>query len=602
MKKAFLYSMLLCSAVVPSLYANTQQCPTNIQLTHYEPASCYYNYSQFSCTDVCSTADPEYQGACFREIDLPCYIQSELFSDAVGYQERGRFRWVHIFDLLGFDELLTDYYIFQDEMHRTLYEKYLVKPPLYSVFSHASQKVKIENFRLNILNKTRSITKPLNDAGLFRRLSLGKVLDIETEYELDRLHELVNSFDLLNVTGKVRLSREIEVISNSQLLYWNYIKSADETLVATSRVSHLNTLLDQLVRSLNELSKDKRIHLYNKASVLFEPYDMNLYLCGLATFSVCAEPIGGNIYPHFYQGDDQLLTYFEEILFLLLKETEAFNLSYDSSFTPGQKGSFSAPDFSGFINDKLVAYSNSPTGDALTRLELAINLAFLQLGHTGLNVFEALKITAESEIEGMVFLAPFNNKKPLLCHDYERLDPLLADLKDMIFEKSKRFDQIIIEASSSGHTPALLTEILLIMSDIDALVLKSKSLSYIERFDYDREINVLWKLNDDNENFSNTTKRIDIEFIAIDGIFWTHNMGSGLHGNSSIVELSTMKGSLLPSGTGKLSGMESLRLTLRQSLYTNCASSDNEVKVIIAVTDEDGLKSRHVLTAIINKF
>ncbi|WP_281559064.1 hypothetical protein [Thalassomonas sp. RHCl1] len=603
MKKILSPLMLagICLSLSSQASANEQACNATVQLTHYSPGICYLDYDQASCTDTCASADPQFQQSCFAEISLPCSLKNDLYSTASGYQQRDSYSWVHISDLLSFPALRSDLHIIQQDMYQTLYEDYLIFP-VNDVFSEASIQLKKENFRLDMLGDSKTVTTPLNEAGLFRRLSLGLALQDDMNQELTNIHNKVALFPLYNSTEKATLSSEINSLKNSQLLYWNYVSRYPTASVASSRISYLNTKISQFVSGLNELSGDKFTTMMAKSALLATNYDINLRLCQPEGQSACYDPIVNSDPASFYQGTDQSLTYFEETLSLLAKEVEAMKLSFDPELNPGTPGSFSAPDFSGFINDKLTAYIDNPGQEALVKLESAINVAFLQLGNSGLELFDELKASTASHIQGNAFLAPVDNKNPLLCNDYVNLDPQIEAIRTEIFDKSNEARDVIKLMGEQGHSQELLDRLNALIARITELTAQSQRIFSVDRFSDDRQINVLWRLDGLPQAFSTDNDQLTVEFVAIDGMFWMPSMSIQLQQLlPSIESLATMKGSLLPSGDGRISGMRSLNLTLRQSPYTSCSAANSEIKMVVAVTDDSDTKTRHVLTAELNQ-
>lgn len=578
--------------------AMAQSCAASIQLTDYTPAVCYYDFDEQSCVDSCSAADPQFQSSCFTEVELPCDIKNDLYTTAAGFQQRGSYSWVHISDLLSFEALRSDLHIIQQENYQTLYENFLIFPT-NDVFSEANQQIKKENFRLHMFDESKRVTSPLNEAGLFRRLSLGRSLEGEVNDELTDINNKINLFPLFNSSEKSTLVSEIESIKNSQLLYWNFLARYPANSVAASRVSYLNTKVTQFVNALNELDEVKQAYLLNKAAFLTQSSGVNFRLCQAGGNTVCYDSIVNDDPANFYNGKDQILTYFEETLFLLAKEAEALKLSYDPDLNPGTPGSFPAPDFTGFINDKLTAYNANPSLEALDRLESAINIAFMQQGITGNELFEQLKQSADSHIEGTAFLAKVDNKSPVLCSDYQTLDPQVADIQTEMFNKSNEARDILKTMRDEGRSPELMAQLMAILARINELTALGNRIFSIDRFSDDRNVNVLWRLDPAQlTDFDGDSESVKLEYIALDGMFWIPSMSIQLQQLMPTVEgLATMKGSLLPSASGKISGLRSLQLTLRQSPYASCTQGNEEVKMVVSTKDKNGNTKRHALTA-----
>ncbi|WDE05400.1 hypothetical protein SG34_000155 [Thalassomonas viridans] len=590
-----------CMAMSLTASAVEQACSASVQLTNYTPGICYYDFDQQTCTDTCATADPQFQSACFAEIDLPCGLKEDLFANAAGHQQRDQYDWVHISDLLSYPALQSELHVLQQELYQTLYEDYLTFPAKI-VFSEASQELKKQNFRFDMIDASKAITTPLNDSGLYRRLSLGQALEGEVQTELDTLHEKISQFPLFSQTEKTNLSNELNTLKNSQLMFWNFISRYPTASVAASRVSLLNSKLLNYVNGLNELSPEKFTYMFNKSALLTQSHDINLRLCQPDGFQACYDAIANNDPAGFYLGKDQRLTYFEEALTLLAQEVEALKLSFDPDLNPGTPGAFTAPDFTGFINEQLTAYSSNPGLDTLNKLESAINIAFLQQGNTGLELFEQIKQSTASHIQGRAFLAPVEYKNPLLCSDFNNLDPQIQQIQEELAAKVAEGDAIFEKMNQNGYSNELLAQLEAIVDRILELERMSSRLFSVDRFTDDRKINVLWRLGDSQEVFNSASDQVTVEFVALDGMFWMPSMSIQLQQlMPSIESVSTMQGSLLPAADGRISGMRSLNLSLRQSPYAACSPANSELKMVVSTTNAAGVKTRHALTATLNE-
>lgn len=570
------------------------QCQAKIQLTHYEPGICYHNFDHGECTDQCRTAMPAANPACFTDLSLPCDIRNDLFASAPGLQQQGNHTWVHISDLLNFPPLHSDLHIVRQDLYQSLYRDY-ISPPSLRGFSAASQQVKKENFRLLLISEVKALTAPLKEAAVFKRLSLGLALEPGVQDEFTDIVSRINDYPLFSAAEKSALIAELEQIRQSELMLWQFIRQSDTVLIGQSRVDYLNSQLEQLALNIDNLNGEKRAHTLAKIAATGSPLALNFRDCPAG---ICFDPIaagGGD----FYRGMDQILTHFESLLNPSLEESLLLANTVGDGAPPGPEPH---PDFSGLMNSHIDAYRADPSRDNLQRLELAINVAFLQQDIDGLSLYSELKDSAVAEISGQVFYTPYEDRRVLLCRELSNIDKRLEEIQQEVFTVSAAAQDIIRLMIEQGHSEELLAQLQQLIARLQALSTESRQLSQVDRFSPDRHTTVLWNLDTQQQQLDPTSRDIRIEFIAIDGTYWIPAVSMPLQRLiPSIADIATIKGTLLPTGNGRMAALNTLSLALRQSPYNSCSAANQQIRIIVSVTDSSGAAKRYSLEAGLNQ-
>lgn len=582
-----------------SLNTDINTCEAKIKLTNYTPSLCYKNYNHETCQDQCKVASPSLMKSCFSSINLPCSIKEQLYDNAKGKEQDNLDTWVHISDLISEASTNKKTYIQQQTIYQDLYREY-IEAPAIEYISDTTLAQKKSQFRLNQFDAVTRITLPLNQAGNNRSLTLGEALAQDVDAELAAVFQNVHAFELFSDEEAQALNLELSQLSASRLLFWNLLNSISRDDARDSRIFIINFKLEQYISQLNTLVGRKFDLMLNKSLILNKVADFNIRPCEQTPSQACYTPMDNP--SRFFWGDDQALNYVDEWLQLLNGELSAISISYDHKLNPGT--ALPSPNFATVMSEQVETYSLSPGHDALARMETAINIAFLQQNKTGEELRDALSTSPVQQVQGHTFLSSLPHTQPILCENYLSLDPQLEGINQESFALGQEAQAILLEMQSLNHTPAQLDRLNTIMARLQELVYLSQQLTGIDRFKDDRHINVIWHLNNENyRQLASRSQRIDIEYVEMDGMFWIPSMSRQLQQLfPSITGLYSIKGSLLPSGQGKISGTQSLTLSLTRSPYNACHDNLQDIKIVVTMTDDNGEKQRHLLVAPLTPF
>lgn len=581
-----------------SQYAlSSGQCNIKVQLTNFSPSVCYLDSSQTNCIDLCQASIPQGTPSCFNELKFPCALINELYVVSPGFQSVDGENWVHINDVLNFPDLRSELFILRDDLYEALFSDYIT-PPSINGFSVANQQVKKDNFRLALIEELRDLLDPLKNSAVYKRLTFGLALDEGINNEFDSIVNRVFNFPLFDLDEKNSLNEELINIKNNELFLWDFLSVANPDLIASSRVTYLNGQLEKLSTLINNLDDDKKAFILNKLTnnLLFSSIGVTTCSTG-----VCFNEIVSG--PDFFLGMDQSLTYFEDHLNMAIAEAEALDRSIGSDLVLQPAADFSYPNFSGLTMPYINNYVSNPSANNLMQLEVAINVAYLQQGSNGLDVLSELKEHADKEIIGHSYLAPLEDKRTLLCKEFNHLDSDLKSIQDEVFLLVNESRDIFSLIREEGHTPERVARLQDILTRINFLNEDAQRITNLDRFKRDRSVGILWNFDDITNSFDTELYTVQLEYIAFDGLHWIPSIALPLqYLIPSITELSTVKGSLLPSGNGKMTASNSLRLTLSQSAYTGCVNSNKDINLVVSVIGKNGQSKRYVLRATLDQF
>ncbi|WP_444924243.1 hypothetical protein ACJJH9_02965 [Microbulbifer sp. DLAB2-AF] len=569
-------------------------CKSKIQLTHYTPNICYYNSLGLDCVDQCLSTLPGSNPGCFMDIHLPCEIRDSLFESARSYQSFEDVSWVHISDLLNFPALMGDLHIVRRDLFQELYKSYVIPPPSEG-FSESTKQVRKDNYRLLSINNAIDILYPLKSSAVFKRLSLGSAIEDSVEFEFNELLKGINQFPFFSDFEKNNLNSELILFKESELKVWGLMSLIPESVIQESRVTYLNDHLKYLAEKINTLKDSYADYLINKIN---NSTKLNFRRCQAG---ICFNEID----PHFsiyYPAVDKIHTYLELMVNNFVDEAEAFErtIDIDSISISTQEDVY--PDFSGLINTKLHNFQVNPIQQNLKELEAAINVAFLQQSRDGQEIFNYLKSQSSAQIKGNSFLAPFESEQVLLCESLERIDRKLKENQQKVYEVSREATGVIAEMINRGHSLELRAKLEQLVLTLSQLSIESQRISRLNRFSLDRSVNIYWNFDSDQSEWDTKLYDIQVEYISFDGVYWSVMDSIPLMDMlPAVSNFSTIKGSLLPNANGSIAGLKTLHLSLRQSAYTACSKSNNEIKLIVSLTDQEGSSKRYALTAILDQ-
>ncbi|MFC3033719.1 hypothetical protein ACFOEE_14440 [Pseudoalteromonas fenneropenaei] len=585
---------LLCLLSAQGMANN--QCSVNLQLVNYAPQSCYAEFNAQSCQDVCIGADPEFNQACFKALSLPCDVASDMAAQATGRQQRGSYTWYHVSDLLKYPALLTELHIFQAELYRTLYNDFVFVPG-DGGFSPASDQLRRENFRLALITKLGTLTEPLRYAGLYRRYTLGVQLEQELQQQLAAMNGQIARFPYYSLAQKAALQDELKTLADQQIRYWTLLKKYSPTQITQSRVSHLNKRMSSFAAELAKLPSAQQNKILAKLAALAPYYDMQLSACGEQYCYQALSTTG------FTAELDEKLVYFELLLGNLNNEVQALSNAYNENYQYIPPTLIKRPDFGGFVSGQMQQYQQKPSLHALTRLETAINVAFLLQGRTGQEVLAALQAQTVGEpIQALTSLASFEQQPVLLCQEFSRIAPQMQAIQLESFELAKQARELI-DLIITTWDDSLLEQLTAIVNRLNLLAMQSNQIATVDQFSTDRTIAVNWNLSEHlGGRLATENQLIELEYLDYDGMFWTPNMSATIPELfPDIAELSTMTGTLLPKGVGNSAAVNNLQLVLQQSPYSACATGNKVINAVVKLTDHNGVTSRRVLTATLDQ-
>ncbi|WP_105167000.1 hypothetical protein [Pseudoalteromonas sp. T1lg23B] len=577
-----------------SALASAGNCPAKFQVRHFQPQVCYSEYDQSSCSDVCAAATPATQPACFKELSLPCDVVADMRSTAQGYQQEGGQTWFHVSDLLSYTPLHTELNVFQASLHYELYQDYINTPGNFG-FTPASDELRKQNFRLDLLGRLDREATALRYAAVYRRYSLGVELEERLNETFAQMMSDIDRFSYFNATEKQSLKDELSDNLSGQVRMWELLKRYSLETIANSRVRHLNRRMTTYVSLIQNLPTDLQDIMINKSTVLDKHLNIAVARCDQGVcFNEIVAPQGTPFYPNF----DHRLSYFEQSLVALANEASALSYVYDGDYqlVPPQQLRF--PDLAGFVSNKLSDYRAERTDVNLERLATAINVAYLGRNSSGQQTLASLSQIADVQNnQGLVTLETLAGKPILLCKEFNKISPEMTQIQTESFELANEANRLLDIMLNLDYSEELMLQIEEIILKLEALAMRSQTIANVRQFDEDRILTINWQLFDLPEMNSDELL-IEVEYFDYNGMFWIPRMSVNMSELfPSIDGLSTSTNSLLPNAVGINSPLNNLQLKVRQSAFHGCSENNQQINMVVKITDGQGIVSRQVLTA-----
>ncbi|MCF6436396.1 hypothetical protein [Pseudoalteromonas sp. MMG022] len=586
--------LLVNTCGTASALASSGNCPTKFQVRHFQPQICYSEYDLSSCSDVCAAATPTTQPACFKELSLPCDVVADMRQTAEGYQQEGGQTWFHVTDLLSYTPLHTQLNVFQASLHYELYQDYINSPGNFG-FTPASDELRKQNFRLDLLGRLERESTALRYAAVYRRYSLGVELEDRLNETFAQMMSDIDQFSHFNAAEKQDLKDELSNNLSSQVRLWELLKRYSLETIANSRVRHLNRRMTTYVSLVQNLPTDLQDIMINKSAVLDEYINTAVARCAQGVcFNEITAPQGTPFYPNF----DHRLSYFEQSLVALANEASALSYVYDGDYqlVPPQQLRF--PDLAGFVSNKLSDYRAERTDVNLERLATAINVAYLAKNSSGQQTLANLSQVADVvNNQGLVTLETLAGKPILLCKEFNKISPEMTRIQNESFALAIEANRLLDIMLNLDYSEELMLQIEEIILKLETLAMRSQAIANVRQFDEDRILTINWQLFDLPEMNSDELL-IEVEYFDYNGMFWLPRMSSNLSELfPSIDGLSTSTNSLLPNAVGINSPLNNLQLKIRQSAFHGCSENNQQINMVVKITDEQGIVSRQVLTA-----
>ncbi|WP_440056733.1 hypothetical protein ACSLBF_17785 (plasmid) [Pseudoalteromonas sp. T1lg65] len=592
-KCGFVVFFALNVLVSNAVFAENASCNTKFQVRHFQPQVCYSEYNAQSCVDVCSTATPAIKSECFREMPLPCEVVDSMRSTARGFQTEGSESWFHISDLISYRGLYTDLGIFQVPLYKELYNDFISTPGEFG-FSPASDELRRQNFRLDLLSRIERQADSLRYAAVYRRYSLGLELEEQLNQTLLNMFSQVDNYPYFSSAQKKSLKTELSESSSRQQRLWNILKRYSLDTIATSRLGKLNSRMSTFAKHVGQLPADLQETILHKAQILNQYVDVSLASCDSG---ICFNTVKASQETPFYPNFDNRLTYFEQTLLQLSDEAAALTYVYDGDYQLTPPGQSRVVNLAGFVSDKFSDFRAHRTESSLERLATAINIAYLTGSQRSKETLNHLTEIADVKSNaGLTTLATLDNKPILLCKEFNKLSPEMAKITSDSHELAKTIKEMIYRLDEDD-SETLIYVIQEKLAQLSRLTVRSQAIANVELFAEDRILTINWELFDPSV-INTSDLLIEVEYLDYDGMFWTPRMSSNLSEVfPSIDVLGTMTNSLLPIGVGMNSPLNNLKLRIKQSAFHACAESNQQVNMVVKITDQQGIVSRQVLTA-----
>ncbi|WP_139119075.1 hypothetical protein [Pseudoalteromonas sp. BMB] len=512
---------------------------------------------------------------------------------ARGFQTEGDESWFHVSDLVSYKSLFTDFSIFQVSLHQELYNDFISTPGEFG-FSPASDELRRQNFRLDLLSRIEREADSLRYAAVYRRYSLGLELEVQLNQALVHMFSQVDNFPYFSSSQKESLKTELSENYSRQLRLWNILKRYSLETISASRLSKLNSRMSTFAQRVGQLPTDLQEIMLHKAQVLNQYVDISLASCGSG---ICFNKVKAPLETPFYPNFDHRLSYFEQALLQLSDEVAALTYVYDGSYQLTPPGQSRVVNLAGFISDKFSDFREHRTESSLDRLATAINIAYLTGSQRSRETLNHLTEIADVKSNaGLSTLATLDEKPILLCKEFNKLSPELAQITSDSHQLAKTIKEMIYRLYED-YSETLIFEIQEKLAQLNNLSARSQAIANVEQFAQDRILTINWELFD--PTVTNTGELlIEVEYLDYDGMFWTPRMSASLSEVfPSIDGLGTMTNSLLPGGMGMNSPLNSLKLRIKQSAFHACAESNQQVNMVVKITDQQEIVSRQVLTA-----
>lgn len=584
MRRTGMLSALLLLPV--QLWAAETSCPLTVQIRDFQPKSCYHNFNTQQCVDRCEGADPGFTASCFKAVTLPCAVTDRLLSTAPGRQQRPPYRWIHVADLLADARLVSELQLVQQQLYTSLYNEFVLPPPEQG-FSPASDELRKENFRLALMGSVTAATEPLKQAGLYRRLVLGRQLEAELTGKIAYLKQQTDEYPYFSSSERQRVKADIDLLAANQLKFWQITAAATADSVVSSRIKQLNQRLARFATSVAGLNSRLQAVMLQKSALLDQYAPVALRLC---QSGVCHNPI---VKASDILAQDQQLNEFERYLTMLSNEALALQQSLDHQFQPQDPFALRRPDFAGFINQHWRGFQTAPADATLAQLATAIHVAFNIRNQRGDEIYQNLSSGLGPALQGFNTLAAIGSKPVLLCSEQQRLAPELQQISLDVHGFATEALALIRDMLSNGRTEEKTDRLAYLMVRLQQLTQRSNLLASVDQFSDDRLVQVSWQLG---PVASRSNSQIALEYLEYDGMFWTPAMSATPQQViPAIADISNLYGSLLPAAAGPASFQGDLALVVRHSPYFGCQASNKTLRMVIRLTDKAGNVSRQAL-------
>lgn len=583
MRKAGIFSALL--ALPMQLWAMETSCPLTVQIRDFQPKSCYHNFNSQLCMDRCEGADPGFTSSCFKQISLPCAVTNRLQNTAASRQVRPPFRWIHVADLLADGQLVSELQLVQQQLYTSLFNEFVLPPPEQG-FSPASDELRKENFRLALMGSVSAATEPLKQAGLYRRLTLGRQLETELTAKITYLKQQTDEFPYFSYQDRLRVKGEIDTLVANQLKFWQITAAASVDTVVSSRIKQLNQRLSRFASSVASLDNRLQTVMLRKAAVLDQYAPVAVRLCNTG---ICHTPLSKAA---DVLVQDQQLNEFERYLTMLGNEALTLQQALDHQFQPQDPFALKRPDFAGFINQHWRSFQTAPADATLARLATAIHVAFNIRNQQGSEIYQTLSqdLTA---LEGFSSIAAIGSKPVLLCSEQQRLAPELQQISLDVHTVATEALALIRDMLSNGRTETKTDRLNYLMVRLQQLTQRSNLLAAVDQFSDDRLVQASWQLG---AVATAPGSQLQLEYLEYDGMFWIPSMSATpQEAIPALAEISNLYGSLLPAAAGPASVQGELNLAIRHSAYFACQASNKTLRMVIRLTDQTGQVRRQAL-------
>jgi hypothetical protein len=577
---------LLAAALLPGparADASDAACDTSVRLTRWSPAWCDHRFDAERCSDLCREAQPELQPACFASLKLPCSLHDSLL-ESVEARSPGS-TTVPIALLLGHPESFTALHVFQRALYDELYGAY-VPPTTEPAHGLALRQLTRENYRLQLSQALSALTFPLVEAAAGWRMGVVSALSASTSSNFEHLLGLAQASPLHSAPDRLLLESELSSLFEQQLASVRMLESFPPLTVARARARYLGERMAAFGAALSALDPSSRGKLIARAAILDDWFPVGVREC---------EP--GPIC-HASPSPDQILAWpeadfpYELLLEGLLAEAQLLGDPLELDHAISQSSAPVPIDLDRFSR-LYTDYSQTPSSDALHRLEVAFAVASLQSSVSDRALFEALAAGSDATLDGVVTRSRVGSQRLLRCGDLDRIDPRVREIQREMLAVSRRFERWIEQLRSAGTRPAD-DEGRALAARADGLRREAAQLLSLERFALDRRSRVTWIVAAES---GSEIRTLEVEYLSVHGLYWIPSMAIPPQELlPSVVELSTLQGSLLPGGQGQMAGAHIVQLTLEESPHVAC-QREPSARLVLRERAPDGVSRRLILTA-----
>jgi len=571
------------------LWAADASCPLTVQIRDYQPKACYHQFNSQQCVDRCEGADPGFVAGCFRQLSLPCTISQRLLNTVPSSQARPPYRWIHVADLLADPTLVSGLQVVQQQLYTSLFNEFVLPPPEQG-FSPASDELRKENFRLALMGSVTAATEPLKQAGLYRRLVLGRQLEAELTGKIAYLKQQTDEFPYFSHAERQRVKADIDVLVANQLKFWQIVAGSTVDTVVSSRLKQLNQRLSRFASTVAELSSPLQLVMLQKAAVLNRLAPVAVRHCDSSATTVCHTPL---VKASDLLKQDLQLNEFERMLTMLGNEALTLKQALDHQFQPQDPFALRRPDFAGFINKHWRGFQTAPADASLAQLATAIHVAFNIRNQQGSEFYHQLTQDLPAAQPGFNAIAAIGNKPVLLCSEQSRIAPELQQISRDVQGVASEALALIRDMLSNGRTEEKTDRLNYLMVRLQQLTQRSNLLATVDQFTDDRLVHVSWQLG---AAPAPNNSQLALEYLEYDGMFWLPSMSATPQEViPAIADISNLYGSLLPAAAGPASSQGDLDLVIRHSPYFGCQAANKELRMVIRLTDKAGNVSRQAL-------